>query len=190
MKTKVLVGLGNPGVEYEMTRHNIGYLVIKAFARQMGWHFKEEKRFNAFAAKGVIEQQAVHLLLPTTYMNRSGLAVRSYLDFFKLNPSAVIGVVDDIALPFGRLRVKPMGSSGGHNGLKSLEACLGTSHYVRLRMGIGHPGQKILADYVLEPFNQEELQHLVAFIDRAVTVLHNLVKEDVGQVMNKVNAVD
>lgn len=184
----IFVGLGNPGPQYEMTRHNIGYLVIKALARRMGWFFKEEQRFSAFVAKGLVGDVRLHLLLPTTYMNLSGVAVRRYLDFFKLDMAHLVVVADDIALSFGQMRLKTMGSSGGHNGLKSVEAHLATSQYMRLRMGIGHPGEKVLSDYVLDPFAQHELEHLVPFVDRGADTLVRLLKESVSQVMNTVNA--
>lgn len=185
----VFVGLGNPGSLYELTRHNLGYLVVKALARRMGWHFKEEKRFNAFVAKGLVGNHVLHLLLPTTYMNLSGVSVRQYLDFFKLSIKNLVIVTDDIALPFGQLRLKTMGSAGGHNGLKSIESHLGTTEYIRLRMGIGHPGEKFLADYVLDPFTKEELEHLVMFIDRGADVLEDLVKKEISKVMNTVNTL-
>ncbi len=165
----------------------MGYLVIKAFALGMGWHFKEDRRFNALVAKGVIGEASIHLLLPLTYMNLSGTAVRRYLDFFKLPASCLVVVTDDIALSFGKLRLKTMGSAGGHNGLKSVETHLGSSHYVRLRMGIGHPGEKELAGYVLDSFSPEELKILATFVDRGVEVLLRLLKESVSHVMNVVN---
>jgi PTH1 family peptidyl-tRNA hydrolase len=183
----IFVGLGNPGSQYELTRHNIGHLVIKSLATQLGWQFKEEKYFNALIAKGVIENKPVHLLLPLTYMNLSGTAIRRYLDFFKFSSSHLIVVTDDISLSFGKFRLKTMGSAGGHNGLKSVESCLGTSHYNRLKMGIGHPGARNLADYVLGVFTQEELQVLTSFVDRGVEILFRLLKESVSQVMNAVN---
>lgn len=185
----LFAGLGNPGPQYEMTRHNIGYLVVKALASRMGWHFKEETRFNAYVTKGLIKDAAVHLLLPTTYMNASGSAIQRYMDYYKIDPRRLVVVVDDIALPFGQLRLKLMGSAGGHNGLKSVEAHLGTAHYMRLRMGIGHPGEKVLADYVLDPFTKEELKQLVAFVDQGVVALEQLLKEDASRVMNAINTV-
>ena len=155
LQTLLIVGLGNPGPQYEMTRHNLGYLVVQAFARQLGWSLKEDRRFNAKVAKGVAGDHALHLLLPLTYMNLSGNALRRYLDYFKIALGHFIIITDDIALPFSQMRLRSMGSAGGHNGLKSIEACLGTSHYKRLRMGIGHPGEKMLANYVLENLRYE-----------------------------------
>jgi peptidyl-tRNA hydrolase, PTH1 family len=185
----LFVGLGNPGRQYEATRHNIGYLVVQAFAKGLGWTFKEDKRFNARVAKGVIESKTIHLVLPLTYMNMSGVAVRRYIDYFKLSIHDLVVVADDVALAFGQLRLRLMGSSGGHNGLESIKTHLGTSHYIRLRMGIGHPGERVLTDFVLDPFSLTEQQEIPTFIDRGVEVLHRLLKEHPSHVMNVVNTV-
>lgn len=187
--TFLFAGLGNPGPQYEMTRHNMGYLAVLGFAHQLGWSLKEDRRFNARVAKGTIENHTVHLILPLTYMNLSGNAVRRYVDYFKIPLNDLIVVTDDIALPFGQLRLRNMGSAGGHNGLKSVEASLGTSHYKRLRMGIGHPGEKMLVNYVLEAFSHKEQQELPTFIDRGVEVLQRLLRESFSHVMNSVNTV-
>lgn len=189
MPQLVLVGLGNPGLRYEMTRHNMGFLVIKALAELLGWQLKEEKRFNSLCVKGVFDNVVIHLVLPLTYMNLSGKALRSYLDYFKLPSNNVIVVTDDIALAFGQMRLKTMGSAGGHNGLKSIEEHLGTAQYIRLRMGISHPGVKNLAEYVLEPFSVEELIELSNVVNRGRDVLLRVAKEDISQVMNTVNTV-
>lgn len=186
---RVFVGLGNPGSKYEKTRHNIGYMVLKDFARKEGWSFKEEMRFNALIAKGRIGNATVHLLLPTTYMNLSGMAVRPYLDFFKIGPDSLVVVSDDVALPFGQIRLRSMGSPGGHNGLKSIEAHLGTSQYARLKMGVGSPeGNQDLADFVLAPFGVEEVAALGAFIDRGTQVLRRMLDDTLSNVMNAINA--
>lgn len=189
MKTFLFVGLGNPGTQYEMTRHNMGYLTVEAFAYRLGWSLKEDRRFNAKVVKGVFENQTIHLLLPLTYMNLSGNAVRRYIDYFKIPLNNIIIVTDDIALPFGQLRLRSMGSHGGHNGLRSIEACLGTPQYKRMRMGISHPGEKVLTNYVLEPFSHTEQQQLPAFIGLGVEVLQRLLKEGFTHVMNSVNTV-
>lgn len=185
----LFVGLGNPGPKYEHTRHNLGARVIKALGLRLGWTFKEDRRFDAEVAKGVSERHLVHLVLPLTFMNLSGMAVKPYADFFKIPLNCLVVVLDDISLAFGQLRLRGAGSAGGHNGLKSIEHCLGTSHYQRLRMGLGHPGDAMLVDYVLEPFNQAEQQELPIFIDRGVQVLQRLLTEDFSHVMNCVNTV-
>jgi peptidyl-tRNA hydrolase, PTH1 family len=186
---QVFVGLGNPGPQYALTRHNMGYLVVQKLADRWGWHLKDDKRFNALVAKGVIGETTIHLILPLTYMNLSGSSVRQYLDYFKLPVSSVVIVTDDIALDYGELRLRSMGSAGGHNGLKSIQSHLGTTEYVRLRMGVGHHGSQELAEYVLDPFTPDELKKLVNFIDRGVEVLQRLLNESVSQVMNAVNTV-
>lgn len=183
----VFVGLGNPGLRYEMTRHNMGFLVIREFAARLGWSFKEEKRHQALVAKGFVEEVEIHIILPLTYMNLSGEAVKSYLDYYKLPVSALVVVTDDIALSFGVIRLKAMGSAGGHNGLKSIEFHLRTPEYKRLRMGIGHPGESRLTDYVLETFSAEEKKELASIVERGREVLHRLIKEDISRLMEAVN---
>jgi PTH1 family peptidyl-tRNA hydrolase len=192
MKHVVIVGLGNPGIRYAKTRHNMGYLVVKALAERSGFPFRNEPRFNGYAAKGVIAQTMVHLLLPTTYMNLSGIAIQRYLNFYKFGPQQAIIVTDDVALDYGELRVRDSGTSGGHNGLKSVEAALGTRDYVRLRMGVGasqpsQTGGLSLADYVLEPFTGTEMASLKEFINKGVEVLEQLIKEPITRVMNATN---
>ena len=189
MQSFLFVGLGNPGPQYVLTRHNMGCLVVQEFAHRLGWSLKEDRRFNAKVAKGISENKTIHLVLPLTYMNLSGNAVRRYVDYFKIPLNGVVVVTDDIALAFGQLRLRMMGSAGGHNGLRSIEACLGTSHYKRLRMGIGHPGEKMLVNYVLETFSSTEQQELPTFIDRGIEVLQRLLKESFSHAMKSVNTV-
>jgi len=183
----LFVGLGNPGAQYEHTRHNIGRMVVEAFARRFGLTWKEDRRFIANTARGVVGVDTVHLLLPLTYMNLSGDAVRRYVDYFKIPLDSLVVVADDIALPFGRMRLRGVGSAGGHNGLKSVEGCLQTAGYKRLRMGIGQPGEAMLAVYVLENFSYEEQQELPKFIDRGAETLMCLMKESFSHVMTVVN---
>lgn len=185
----VIVGLGNHGKEYAQTRHNMGWMVVEELARQQGWTFKDDKRFSAYTAKGVIGRNDVRLLLPTTYMNLSGQALGKYLSYYKLSSRGVLVVADDIALDFGEVRVRTYGSSGGHNGLKSIEALLGTRHYLRVRIGIGsHLGsQRILTDYVLDAFSREEAERLPLVCKAGAEVLKKLMCETPEQVMNQVN---
>lgn len=185
---RVVVGLGNPGKKYELTRHNMGYLVVQGIAGLKGWSFKEHKSLHSLAVKGQIGEAVVHLLLPTTYMNESGRAVRQYLDYYKLAPQSLVVIVDDIALPFGELRVKGSGSAGGHNGLKSISFHLGTEDYVRIRMGIGQELQQgTLADYVLDMFSSKELAELPGIIRQGANVALSLMHEGIEKVMNDVN---
>jgi PTH1 family peptidyl-tRNA hydrolase len=191
-KICVIVGLGNPGKKYELTRHNLGYLVVQGLATIHGWSFKEEPEFNAKVATGRIADQKIHLLLPTTYMNESGRAVRRFLDFYKLSPEQLLVVSDDVAIPFQDIRLRFLGSPGGHNGLKSIEAHLRTKNYARLRMGVGEPVDRSrdLADYVLENFNQEELSQLAKFVQKGTAVIEQLMRDPITDVMNRIGLKD
>ncbi len=185
----VLFGLGNPGQKYAKTRHNIGYMTLQLLAREDGLSFKEEARFFSQVARGQLGGITVHLVLPQTYMNASGTSVKQYLDYYKLHREHMVVISDDVALPFGKLRLRACGGSGGHNGLKSVQASLESQDFVRLRMGIGE--QEIgedLAAYVLAEFNAEEQEKLLLFLARGVAVLRRLVHEELAAVMNDVNA--
>lgn len=188
IKQHLIIGLGNPGREYELTRHNLGFLVVQGIAHVNRWEFKEQKTFQALAAKGQIGDQTVHLLMPTTYMNLSGQAARKYMDYYKIGPEAVLVIADDVDLPFGEMRLRASGSAGGHNGLKSIESCLGTQNYARLRMGIGqkHPSGN-LSDHVLGNFTKEEFGQLTTIIQQGVNVVMRLMNESIAQVMTAVN---
>jgi PTH1 family peptidyl-tRNA hydrolase len=165
----------------------MGFMVVEEFASSQGWSWQEDRKLNAKLAKGVVNNRAVDLILPLTYMNLSGSSVRQYLDYYKMSPSQIVVICDDTALPFGQLRVRSEGSSGGHNGLKSLIGSLGTQQFIRLRMGVGGamPGQD-LADYVLNGFNADEKASLGDFIKRGAKVLTKLTIETVTQVMNDI----
>lgn len=182
----MIVGLGNPGVKYALNRHNIGFIVVQAVAEKEGWNFKSEKQANATVTKGKIEGRPIHLLLPLTYMNESGRALRLYLEYHQIRDPVICVVYDDADIPFGEMRLRSKGSSGGHNGLKSIEAHLQTIHYGRLRMGIGRERQfgRPLADYVLENFSEEEQRELIKFVDEGKQVLRRLFNEPLTVVMN------
>jgi PTH1 family peptidyl-tRNA hydrolase len=184
----VIVGLGNPGKKYELSRHNMGYFVVQEFAHQHRWQLKEDSQFPAYVVKDRIQEKMVHLVLPTTYMNESGRAVKRYLDFYKLTPSGLIVIADDVALPYGDMRLRSKGSAGGHNGMKSIVAHIGTSDFARLRMGIGmKQDHRTLADYVLDNFTKEEMASLLGIVQRGVEVLNRLMHETIAHVMGTVN---
>jgi len=189
MRHKVFVGLGNIGKRYEKTRHNMGFMIVDRLAERLGLELNEASRFKAKVAKGVVGQVTVHLLEPTTYMNASGQAIESYMKYFHLPVDDLCVVTDDVALPFGNFRFRKEGSSGGHNGLKSVEQHLGSRQYARFRIGIAgeHHGKKPLDDYVLENFSRSELNELPDIIERAADTLEKLLTQDVESVMNEVN---
>lgn len=184
----VFVGLGNPGKKYANTRHNYGFKVVEALAGTLGLVLHENKHYHAMTAKGRVQETEVHLLLPLTFMNASGQAVRQYLDYYKLMPRQIVVVCDDTALEFGQLRLRPQGSSGGHNGLRSVALHLGTERFARLRMGIGSKsGSQPLADYVLSDFSAEEKTLLDEYIKEGADALQSLITETIARVMGRVN---
>lgn len=184
----VLIGLGNPGRRYQSTRHNIGFMVVQAFAKAKGWTLKEDSRWPGLGGKGRINAADVLLLMPTTYMNESGQAVRRFLDYYKMPVASLLVVHDDIDLDYGTLKVRPGGGTGGHNGLKSIQAHLGVAGFKRLRMGIGDREHGDLADHVLADFTKDEQEQLGGFIQKSVTVIEELLCSDIHMVMNRVNA--
>lgn len=188
----IIVGLGNPGKKYAETRHNVGFMVVERLAHQLGLSIKKEKNCDADVAKGVVGNTLWHCLFPMTYMNLSGIAVRRYLDYYDLPVQDLLVVSDDVEIPFGQLRLKEAGGTGGHNGLKSLQQQLSTQNYRRLRVGVGSPGKEgnvliPLEDFVLSPFAPHERQGLPEFLDAAVEAIRRLEAEEISKVMSTVN---
>jgi PTH1 family peptidyl-tRNA hydrolase len=188
MTTKrLIVGLGNPGAAYIGTRHNIGFCVVQAFAKERGFHFRQVTNIKGELAQGNVGESKVFLLTPVTYMNNSGEAVRACLDYFDISVEDMMVVVDDIALPFGKIRLRPQGTAGGHNGLKSVEAYVRTQYYSRLRVGIADREHGDLADYVLGRFTAEESSKLPEIVKQAVSVLETWVTNGIGPAMQSAN---
>lgn len=185
----LIVGLGNPGREYESTRHNAGFLVIDRLADKLGVSVST-KKFLGFTGSGMLGGEKVLLLKPQTYMNASGESVRAAVDFYKLEPDQVIVVYDDISLDVGSVRIRAQGSAGGHNGMKSIIAHLGTAEYPRVRVGIGDkpPGMD-LADYVLSHFPKNELEALKPALTDAADAVEKLISCGVQAAMNRYNRV-
>lgn len=160
MSIQLIVGLGNPGPEYEQTRHNAGFWLVDNLALRAGARLARESRFNALAAKARVGSQEAWLLEPQTFMNRSGQSVGALARFYKIAPENVLVVHDELDLAPGVAKIKKGGSAGGHNGLKDISAALGTQDYWRLRIGIGHPrsqqSQQAVVDYVLHRPRKEE----------------------------------
>ena len=182
---KLIVGLGNPGPQYLITRHNVGFLVLDAWADEDELRFQDEPaRFSQVAQ----DPDGVRLVKPMTFMNESGQAVSAWLDWLKLRPDDLLVVVDDVALPLGQIRVRPSGSSGGHNGLKSLGAHLGTDAYARVRCGVGGvpPGWS-LEKWVLSRFDQTEEDAVGDMIVAARRAIQCCQSEGISVAMNRFN---
>ncbi|MDR1063917.1 MAG: aminoacyl-tRNA hydrolase [Azoarcus sp.] len=164
---RLLVGLGNPGSEYTETRHNAGFRFCDSLGRELGVHFAFESRFHGFVARA--QDTGLWLLMPQTYMNRSGQAIGALARFYRILPDEILIVHDELDLPPGQLRLKFGGGLGGHNGLKDACAHLGSQDFWRLRIGIGHPGDRAeVVNYVLKPPRREECPLLDEAIGRAL----------------------
>lgn len=145
-----MAGLGNPGSKYDSTRHNAGFWAVDAIAETLGGHWSEERKFKASVARLTVDGVDIRLLRPHTFMNRSGQSVGALAQFFRIAPEEILVIHDELDLPPGRLRLKCGGGHGGHNGLKDIQAALGSANFWRLRIGIGHPGHRdAVVGYVL-----------------------------------------
>lgn len=185
MDKYLIVGLGNPGREYEMTRHNTGFMVVDELANKLGVTF-EDKRYG-FVAEASIKGRKVFILKPTTYMNLSGNAVRYWLQKENIEQSRMLVIVDDLSIPLGDFRLKGNGSNGGHNGLGNIQQLIG-QQYARLRMGIGNDfqrGQQV--DWVLGKYTDEDMRTLQPSIDEAVEIIRSFVLAGLDITMNQFN---
>ena len=182
----LIVGLGNIGPEYADTRHNIGFMVADGLARKAGASFANLRLawYTDYSFRG----KRIHVIKPTTYMNLSGKAVNYWMHELKIPVENVLVIVDDLALPFGTIRLRPKGGNAGHNGLKSIESLVGGQNYPRLRFGIGDSfpkGRQI--DYVLGGFDQDEIPELPALIDRSVEMIESFVTAGIEMTMTRFN---
>ncbi len=182
----LVVGLGNPGPDYAHTRHNAGFDVLHQLARQQGWVFRTG-RDDARLAEGTLGGVRVLLSTPITFMNRSGMSVRQTMNRLKLTPDRLIVVVDDVALPLGRLRLRLGGSAGGHNGLKSIIACLGTQEFARVRIGVGDAQRGDLVDHVLSGYSRNEWPIVREAYTTAAEAVACAVTEGFEAAMNRFN---
>ena len=182
-----MLGLGNPGAEYAHTRHNIGFDVIDILAARHRIRLNLH-RDHAHYGVGTIEGVPVLLAKPMTYMNRSGEAARALLQRYPLEPARLLVIVDDVALPPGKIRVRPSGSDGGHNGMESVIQCLGTQAFPRVRVGIGSPPRGYMVEYVLSPFSPQEQPIIQDALQRAADAVETVIAEGVQAAMNRFNA--
>ena len=183
----LIAGLGNPGKEYENTRDNAGFLVLDTLAQKLGADLSERKH-RALCGKAVIGGQKVILLKPQTYMNSSGESIRAAADYYKVPPEDILVVYDDISLAPGQLRIRAKGSAGGHNGIKSIIAHLGTQEFPRVKVGIGEkPPRMDLADYVLGHFSSGEKKIMEEAAKEAADAICEIVNVGIEQAMNDHN---
>tara|TARA_B100000214_G_C23722700_1_gene515051 strand:+ start:44 stop:655 length:612 start_codon:yes stop_codon:yes gene_type:complete len=191
---KLLVGLGNPGVEYEKTRHNVGFLVLEEIARKNNCSFRENKKLLGRTCEYGTGVEKKRLLMPNTFMNESGKSVRSAKDWFNFENNQLIVLVDDMDLPLGKIRVRSKGSSGGHNGLKSIINHLGTQEFKRLKIGIGPPSENQqerkskTISHVLGKFSKDEISILNFIIEEIVSCIELTNSNNWGKITTRLNS--
>jgi PTH1 family peptidyl-tRNA hydrolase len=183
----LIVGLGNPGSEYEKTRHNIGFMVVDQIAKEASSSFKKGR--NAAVETGVnIAGHSVILAKPLTFMNNSGSAVAGLMNYYDVDIDRLFVIMDEVELPFGRLRVRKQGSSAGHNGMKSIIQHINSQEFARLRIGIGTEyAKKDMSKFVLSNFSRNEQQELDLIVGRSVDVVHSFIRDGIDRTMNTFN---
>ena len=191
---KLLVGLGNPGAEYYKTRHNVGFMVLEEIARKNNCTFKESKKVYGKTCEIRSGISKTRLLMPSTYMNESGKSVRSAQDWFNFETNQLIVLVDDMDLPLGKIRVRSKGSSGGHNGLKSIINHLGTNEFKRLKIGIGSPSEiqqerkSKTVSHVLGRFSKEEFIKLNFIIQEIIICIESITTNNWEKITTRLNS--
>jgi peptidyl-tRNA hydrolase, PTH1 family len=185
---RIIVGLGNPGPEHQITRHNVGFWFVDLLARRHGGEFRDYRKYSGETARVAIDGQELILLKPTTYMNRSGLSVRQISDFYKIAPDDILVAHDELDLPVGSVRLKNGGGHGGHNGLRDTIAHIGESFW-RLRLGIGHPGNKAeVIDYVLTRAPRVEEDLILEAVNTAADSVPLILEQGAERAMTKLHS--
>ncbi|GAB4123292.1 MAG: aminoacyl-tRNA hydrolase [Rubrivivax sp.] len=186
---KLFVGLGNPGAEYEATRHNAGFWWIDALARELGARLVAERAYQGLVARVNLATGPVWLLEPMTYMNRSGVSVAALARFFKIEPAQILVVHDELDLQPGQVKLKFGGSAAGHNGLKDIHGMLGTQDFWRLRLGIGHPGVKAeVVNYVLKKPSAEHREAIDRCIEKTLEARELLLAGEMDRALQRIHA--
>lgn len=184
---KLVVGLGNPGREYENTRHNIGYMVLKKLGEKYKLDFSKNK-FKGSYSEATINNEKYLFLLPEKYMNLSGEVVKDFVNYYKIDIDNILIISDDLDMPTGKIKLKANGSSGGHNGLKNIELHLATSGYKRLKIGIANNKSTDTKDYVLGKFNKDELEIIENASNKAVEIIEDFSILPFDRLMSKYNS--
>lgn len=184
---QLIVGLANPGKEYEKTRHNAGAWFVEEILREYDGALRPEKKFHGLYGDAAIANQTCHLLIPTTFMNLSGQSVKACAHFYKIPPESILVIHDEVDLPAGIIRLKKDGGDGGHNGLKDIISHLGTKNFFRLRIGVGRPARGDVADYVLNAPSKLEKQTIDDAIQLGMNTLPLIVHGDIAKAMQQLH---
>jgi len=186
---QLIVGLGNPDAEHLSTRHNAGFWLVDALAAEQGLRFKHEAKFHGEVCKLTVGGQICWLLKPFTYMNRSGQSAGAIATFYKIPPGQILVVHDELDLPPGTVRLKRGGGHGGHNGLKSLISSLGSNDFLRLRLGIGHPGERdAVVHFVLHAPSRDEREKIEGRFPEILLAMPSIIAGDHDKVMNRLHS--
>lgn len=183
---KLIVGLGNPGMEYENTRHNVGFMVIDKFIEHIGY-VSMKKKYDGLYCEVFYQNEKIIILKPQKYINLSGEVVKKFIDYYKIDISDILIINDDLDLPVGCYKLKPSGGSAGHNGLKNIEKELNTNEYKRLKIGISNNKNIETKDYVLGKFSNDDKKALNRVIDKSILILDDYLKFPFQDVMSKYN---
>ncbi len=183
----IIVGLGNPGKEYAKTPHNVGFMAVDAIAEYYNIKFVLSQKHQALIGEGIIEDERCYLIKPLTYMNLSGNAVRSFMEYYKYSTDDLLVIFDDLDLPLSKIRIRESGSSGGHKGMKSIIENLGTDKIKRIRIGIGKPTDTAVIDYVLHTLTKDEQNKLNSTIEKTPLMIKTAIKEGIKTIMNEYN---
>ena len=187
----VIAGLGNPGEKYKNTRHNIGFRITGVLAEKFGIVGKHSSKFDSIIGKGEINNTEVLIVQPQTYMNLSGEAISKLLNWHKLDNNNLFIIFDDVTLDLGKIRFRPSGSAGGHNGIKSIISNCGSEVFARLKVGIGpNPGEHLWRSYVLQEFSKDEQKHLPKITDFCVKAVETYLREGIASASNKYNGIN
>lgn len=185
---KVIVGLGNPGDRYSLTKHNVGYIIVDMLAAKVGASFKYENKFKSQISQINYEGEKVLLVKPETFMNLSGEALRALSDFYKLSNKDFLVVYDDVSMDLGSVRLRDKGSDGGHNGIKSIIFHLKTQEFDRMKIGIGpQPHEMPLEAYVLQNFSKDQIEKLKEVVDYSIDAIIFYLKNDILKTQSKFN---
>ncbi len=186
--TALVVGLGNPGQQYQYNRHNAGVMFLEKLCQAFKGELRAENKFHGKSGRIEIAGKEVRLLFPTTYMNRSGMAVAALSQYYKIPPEQILIAYDELDLPLGTTRLKKGGGAGGHNGVRDILSALGSPEFLRLRFGIAHPGNasKVI-DYVLNDFSRDESISIEKEFDKALAVMPLLVKGELNAAMKQLH---
>ena len=182
---KMIVGLGNPGKEYEKTRHNIGFIIVDSYAKQKGIKFSE--KFNGLSAKIYMNGETFILLKPLSYMNLSGTIVKKYAEYYKIKPEDILIIQDDLDLPIGKIKLKYKGSCGGHNGIRNIIDELKTELFPRFKIGIGKNIKTNIKDYVLGKFSEEDNEKIKKICEFVPEIFEDFITKDFEKLMSKYN---